>query len=129
SWTADRRIVMGHNAWTDYIVGSRWNIVFDLKPEKGHRIVMDGLPGVIVSDDDFGINANGIMVTETTITGFQGFDPNGTQEFMRARKAMQYSDSIDDYVRIMLDGNNGGVSKDLVNGRNKTGEVGLVDVV
>jgi len=47
------------------------------------------------------------MITETTITGFTLFDPAGKPEFYRARKAMQYSNSIDDYVRIMLDGNNG----------------------
>jgi len=23
---------MGHNAWTNYIIGERWNIVFDIKP-------------------------------------------------------------------------------------------------
>ena len=39
---------MGHNAWTSYIVGERWNIIFDIKPIRGHRILMDGLPGVIV---------------------------------------------------------------------------------
>ena len=85
--------------------------------------IMDGLPGVIVSDDDFGINANGIMITETTITGFEGFDPNGKPEFVRARKGMQYSASIDDYVRIMLDGNNGAYANDWLIGDNKTGEI------
>jgi Phospholipase B len=128
SYTRDHRIVMGHNAWTDYIVGSRWNIVFDLKPEKGSRMIMDGLPGIIVSDDDFGINDHGIMVTETTITGFQGFDPNGSPEFFRARKALQYSESIDDYVRIMLDGNNGGYANDWLVGDNKTGEIALFEL-
>ena len=92
-------------------------------PEKGHRILMDGLPGVIASDDDFGINSNGIMITETTITGFEGFDPNGKPEFVRARKAMQYSSSIDDYVRIMLDGNNGAYANDWLIADNKTGEI------
>src|SRR5437763_10456097 len=43
------RIGMGHNTWTDYVKGSRWNIIFDIKPQKGYRILMDGLPGVIVS--------------------------------------------------------------------------------
>ena len=70
SYTKDGKIVIAHNAWTNYVTGARWQIVFDLKPEKGYRILMDGLPGVIVSDDDFGINSNGIMATETTITGF-----------------------------------------------------------
>ena len=59
SHTRDGRIVMGHNAWTNYVVGTRWNIVFDIKPEAGSRFIMDGLPGVIVSDDDFGVNSAG----------------------------------------------------------------------
>jgi hypothetical protein len=121
--TRDGKPVIGHNNWTNYATGSRWNIIFDLTPEKGFRIIMDGLPGVIVSDDDFGINSNGIMVTETTITGFEGYDPNGTPEFMRARKAMQYSTSIDDYVRIMLDGNNGAYANDWLLADTKTGEI------
>jgi hypothetical protein len=127
SYTKDKRIVMGHNAWTDYVVGSRWNIMFDLKPEKGERLLMDGLPGVIVSDDDFTINSAGIMATETTITGFEGFDPNGKPEFMRARKAMQYSKSIDDFAAIMLDGNNGGYANDWLVGNNHTGEIALFE--
>ena len=35
SYTKDGRIVMGHNAWTNYVVGTRWNIIFDLKPAAG----------------------------------------------------------------------------------------------
>src|SRR5712675_2569288 len=128
SYTKDHRIVMGHNAWTSYIVGERWNIIFDIKPIRGHRILMDGLPGVIVSDDDFGINDAGIMITETTITGFASFDPEGSPEFYRARKALQYSNSIDDYVRIMLDGNNGGYANDWLLGDNKTGEIALFEL-
>ncbi|HKQ75746.1 MAG TPA: C45 family peptidase [Blastocatellia bacterium] len=128
SWTKDGRVVMGHNAWTDYVIGSRWNIIFDIKPEKGHRMLMDGLPGVIASMDDFGVNENGIMITETTITGFAGFDPKGKPEFERARKAMQYSGSIDDYMRIMLEGNNGGYANDWLIGDNKTGEIALFEL-
>ena len=123
SYTKDGRIVMGHNAWTNYVVGTRWNIIFDITPEKGHRILMDGLPGIIASDDDFGINSAGIMVTETTITQFEGWDPEGKPEFARARKALQYGESIDDFVRIMLDGNNGGYANDWLIGDNKTGEI------
>ena len=63
------------------------------------------------------------MITETTITQFEGFDPAGKPEFMRSRKALQYANSIDDYVRIMLDGNNGGYANDWLLGDRKTGEV------
>jgi Phospholipase B len=128
SYTRDGRIVMGHNAWTNYVVGTRWNVIFDIKPEHGSRILMDGLPGVIVSDDDFGVNSDGVMVTETTIAQFEGWDPKGKPEFARARKALQYSRSIDDFVRIMLDGNNGGYANDWLVGDNKTGEIALFEL-
>ena len=128
SYTKDHRIVMGHNAWVGYIVGERWNIVFDIKPEHGFRILMDGLPGVITSNDDFGVNSAGMMITETTITGFELFDPKGSPEFYRSRKALQYSNSIDDYVSIMLKDNNGGYANDWLIGDNKTGEVALFEL-
>lgn len=128
TFTKDHRIVMGHNAWVGYIVGERWNIVFDIKPEHGYRMLMDGLPGVIASNDDFGVNSAGLMITETTITGFERFDPKGSPEFYRARKAMQYSNSIDEYVSIMLKDNNGGYANDWLIGDNKTGEIALFEL-
>lgn len=123
SWTKDGRIVMAHSNWTTYIEGSRWNIIFDIVPQQGNHILMDGFPGAIASDDDFGINSAGMIISETTMSNFHGFDPNGKAEFVRARKAMQYANSIDDYVRIMLDGNNGGYANDWLLGDNKTGEI------
>ena len=123
SYTSGGGIVIAHNNWTDYWQGERWRIIFDIVPEHGNRMLMDGFPGVIVSDDDFGVNSQGIMITETTITQFSGFDPNGIPEFVRARKALQYSASIDDYVRIMLDGNNGGYANDWLVADRKTGEI------
>ena len=74
SYTKDGRVVIGHNNWTDYLTGSRWNIIFDIAPATGHRFIMDGMPGLIHSADDFGINDAGIMITETTIGSFHGFD-------------------------------------------------------
>jgi hypothetical protein len=123
SWTKDHQIVMAHNNWTNYANGERWRIVFDIVPDQGYRMLMDGFPGVIASDDDFGVNANGLMITETTISSFHGWDPNGRPEFARARKAMQYASSIDEYVKIMLDGNNGGYANDWLLGDQKTGEI------
>ncbi len=123
SYTKDHKIVIAHNNWTGVYQGARWRIMFDLVPSKGNRILMDGYPGLITSDDDFGINSAGIAVTETTITQFNGYDPKGKPEFARSRKAMQYANSIDDYVRIMLDGNNGGYANDWLLADNKTGEI------
>jgi hypothetical protein len=106
--TKDGKIVIGHNNWSGYLEGARWNIMFDIRPSQGNRILMDGFPGFIHSGDDFGINSAGIVITETTITQFHGFDTNGIPEFVRGRKAMQYASSIDDFDRIMRTGNNGG---------------------
>ncbi|HYM00483.1 MAG TPA: C45 family peptidase, partial [Blastocatellia bacterium] len=128
SYTSDHHIVMGHNNWSDYVSGARWNIIFDIAPEHGYRLMMDGLPGVIISDDDFDVNSAGLVITETTIGSFDGFDPKGSPEFYRARKALQYASSIDDYVRIMLDGNNGGYANDWLLGDNKTGEIALFEL-
>src|SRR5580658_6381849 len=128
SWTKDGKIVMAHNNWTSYANGERWRIVFDIDPKSGHRILMDGIPGVIASDDDFGINDDGLMVTETTITQFEGWDPNGVAEFVRARKALQYASSIDEYTKIMLDGNNGGYANDWLLGDSKTGEIAQLEL-
>ena len=111
-FTTDGRIVIAHNNWSGYLDGERWTVIFDIVPAKGHRILMDGMPGLIHSGDDFGMNDAGIVITETTITGFFGFYAAGVPEFVRARKAMQYSESIDDFARLMKDGNNGGYAND-----------------
>ena len=126
--TKDHQIVIAHNNWTSYLAGERWVIVFDIQPEHGNRILMDGFPGVITSDDDFGVNSAGIMITETTITQFEGWDPEGKPEFMRARKALQYANSIDDYVRIIKEGNNGGYANDWLIGDRKTGEIAYLEL-
>jgi hypothetical protein len=123
SYTKDHQIVMAHNNWTSYLEGVRWKIIFDIVPQTGYAMLMDGFPGVIVSDDDFGVNSGGLMVTETTITDFHGWDPNGKAEFVRARKAMQYAGSVNEYVKIMLDGNNGGYANDWLLADRKTNEI------
>ncbi len=128
SYTKDHQIVIAHNNWTSYLAGERWVVIFDIVPQHGNRILMDGFPGVITSDDDFGINSAGIMITETTITQFEGWDPNGKPEFMRSRKALQYAKSIDDYVRIIKDGNNGGYANDWLIGDRNTGEVAYLEL-
>src|SRR3989441_1303412 len=128
TWTKDGQIVMAHNNWTSYMNGERWRIVFDIAPKNGYRILMDGFPGVIASDDDFGINSDGLMVTETTITQFEGWDPNGKAEFVRARKALQYAGPIDEYTKIMLDGNNGGYANDWLLGDRTTGEIAQLEL-
>lgn len=128
SYTKDGKIVIGHNNWTSYIVGQHWNVVADIVPEKGNRILMDCMPGFIHSGDDFLVTNNGILITETTITQFKGFDSTGIPEFVRARKAAQYANSIDDVVNIFVKGNNGGYANDWLIGDTKTNEVAKLEL-
>jgi len=128
SFTKDGKVVIAHNNWTGYMDGSRWTIAFDIKPEKGYRFVMDGLPGVIHSADDFGINSAGIVITETTITGFSGYNFDGIPEFIRARKAMQYAASIDDVARIFKEGNNGGYANDWLIADTRKNEIASLEL-
>jgi hypothetical protein len=122
-YTRDGRIVIAHSNWSGYLEGARWKIIFDVVPSRGHRIFMDGMPGWIHSGDDFGVNSAGIAITETTISRFRGFDPAGIPEFVRARKAMQYASSIDDFVRIMKEGNNGGYANNWLVADTNTNEI------
>src|ERR1700760_711624 len=89
---------------------------------------MDCAPGFIHSGDDFVISSSGILITETTITQFKGFDTTKTPEFVRARKAAQYANSIDDVVKIMTTDNNGGYANDWLIGDNKTNEVAKLEL-
>jgi Phospholipase B len=127
-WTKDGNIVMAHNSWDDYIMGQRWKIIMDIAPTTGHRLLMQTAPGFIHSGTDFNINAAGIVISETTIGNFRGFDTQGLPEFMRARKAAQYSSSLDDFVTIMRTGNNGGYANAWLIGDIKTGEIGKLEL-
>jgi hypothetical protein len=128
SYTKDGKIVIAHNNWTSYLDGQRWTIIFDIVPAKGSRMVMDGLPGFIHSADDFVVNSNGIAITETTIGHFSGYDPAGIPEFVRARKAAQYSKSIDDFARIMKKGNNGGYANNWLLADVKKNEIASLEL-
>jgi len=128
SYTVGGKIVIAHNNWSSYADGARWTVIFDIEPAHGHRILMDGEPGVITSQDDFGVNDAGLMITETTITQFVGWDPEEKPEFVRSRKALQYGGSIDEYAQIMKDGNNGGYANDWLIGDRKTGEIAYLEL-
>src|SRR5947207_1296470 len=113
---------------THIAAGNSTEVPQEIVPQKGNRMLMDCMPGFIHSGDDFVVSSNGILVTETTITQFKGFDSTGVPEFMRARKASQYADNIDDVVKIFITGNNGGYANDWLIGDTKTNEVAKLEL-
>jgi hypothetical protein len=125
--TKDGGIVLGHNTHDNYY-SPFCNIIIDILPEKGHRILMQTIPGFIHSDTDFFITDAGIVGSETTIGDFFPFDTKGVPEFSRMRTATQYASSIDEWCEIMKKGNNGGYANAWLIGDVKTNEIARLEL-
>lgn len=126
--TADRSIIMGHNFWWGYLTGQHFNVMLCIKPDQGHAFTMQTAPGLVHSGTDVAVSQAGLMLCETTISGFVGFDENGTPEFVRMRSAIQYSSSIDDMIATFKQGNNGGYANTWLIGDQKTGEIAKLEL-
>jgi hypothetical protein len=105
-YTEDGKVVIAHNSFVQYMDGQFYNVILDITPAKGHRIIMQTAPCCIWSGTDVFITSKGIMGTETTIGGFGSYENNYTIA-CRIRQAMQYGNNLDDYVEILLKGNSG----------------------
>jgi hypothetical protein len=127
SMTVDGGIVLGHNTM-NYFYYPICNIILDILPEKGHRILMQTIPGFIHSKTDFFITDAGIVGSETTIDGFFPFDTKGVPEFSRMRSATQYASSIDEWCEIMKKGNNGGHANAWLIGDVNTNEIARLEL-
>jgi hypothetical protein len=121
-WTEDGKIVCAHNSFTDYIDGQWSNVILDLKPSNGYRIMMQTSPCWIWSGTDFFVTAKGIIGTETTIGGFFPYEMNYPIGY-RIRKAMQYGNTLDDYVKILLEENSGDYANSWLFGDTNTNEI------
>jgi hypothetical protein len=121
-WTEDGKIVVAHNSFCDYIDGQFSNVVLDIIPENGYRIIMQTSPCWIWSGTDFFVTSKGIIGTETTIGGFLPYVKKYPIGY-RIRKAMQYGETLDDYVKILLDGNSGDYANSWLFGDTSTNEI------
>jgi hypothetical protein len=126
-YTDDGKIVMTHNSFTNFIDGQYFNVILDLVPIKGHRILMQTMPCYIWSGSDFFLTDAGIMGSETTIGGFLPFE-NNYPISCRIRKAMQYGNSLDDYVATLLDGNSGDYANSWLFGDTNTNEIMVLEL-
>jgi hypothetical protein len=121
----DGRIVFAQLfMWGGY-TGVHWDVICDVVPTRGHRLVYETFPGGIHSAADFYINAAGIMIGETTVMQ-TAFNVKGEPQSSRIRKAAQYSSGIDDVVRILTTGNNGLYTNDWLIGDAKTDETAIL---
>lgn len=125
--TKDGKIVLAHNTMSDFQVAN-YNVVLDLVPAKGHRILMQAQPGWIHSGTDFFLTDAGLVGCETTIGGFKGFSEKGVPEFIRFRRAAQDAGGIDEWCEIMKHGNNGGYANAWLIGDIRTNEIARLEL-
>lgn len=125
--TADGKVVFGHITMFGLHFGPYVNVWIDCKPAKGRRFAMQGFPGAVWSSQDYYQNDAGILLCETTI-GQTPFDAAGEPLTTRARKAIQYSESIDDVVKHLSTRNNGLYTNEWLIADTKTNEIAMFEL-
>jgi hypothetical protein len=125
--TKDGKLVIGHITMSGLGNALASNVWIDVKPAKGNRVVMQGFPGAIWSAQDYYLNSKGIVLTETTIKQSR-FNPDGLPLTARARRAMQYGNSIDDVVKALTEKNNGLYTNDWLLGDANTNEIASLEL-
>jgi hypothetical protein len=118
SYTEKGEAVCAHITFDNFITGQFNTIILYIDTSSSssaqttppqpssNNILMQTFPGGIWSSTDFFVTSAGFMGTETTIGGFNAFQANAPI-CVRARKAMEYSKTLDDYVKYLKEDNSG----------------------
>ena len=118
-YTTDGKPVMFHNTFTVFETCGYANVISTITPSVGHKFTMQTQIGFVHSMADFYIVQVGagendrVAITETTIGGFNKYNPKGIPEFDRIRRAVQHFTSINNendstsFVNIMRTGESG----------------------
>jgi len=122
SYTKDGKIVIAHNSFCEFADGQYYNVILDITPSSGHRILMQTSPCSIWSGTDVFVTSSGIFGTETTIGGFNKYKHNDTIA-CRIRNAMQYGNSFEDYRDLLLLNNSGDYANTWLFGNIHTNEI------
>jgi hypothetical protein len=121
-YTTDGKIVCAHNSFDNYINGQYSCVIMDLRPSSGNRILMQSFPGGIHSGTDVFVTSRGLFGTETTMGGFNAYE-NKDPVCCRIRRAMQYGNSLDDYVAMLTERNSGDYANAWLFGDTRTNEI------
>lgn len=106
--------------WGGYM-GVEWNVMVDVAPTRGQRLVFQTFPGGISSGADWYVNGAGLVIGETTV-GQTPFDAEGSTQSNRIRRAAQYATGIDSFVELFRKGNNGLYTNEWLLADTRTGE-------
>ncbi len=125
--TRDGKMVIGHVTWWPLTLAEQTNVMLDIKPASGHRVLMQSYPGGIESGTDWYQNDAGVVLTESTIEQTP-FNIQGTPVAFRARSAIQYGGNIDEVVQHLGARNNGLYTNEWLIGDAKTNEIAIYDL-
>lgn len=127
SYTKDGKIVCAHNSFDNFIDGQFANVMVDINPTNGNRILMQASPGWIYSGTDYYVTSAGIICTETTIGGFNKFDLKDPI-CCRIRQAMQYANTLDECSTIIQNNNSGDYANSWLIGDTKTNTIMRIEL-
>ncbi|HEY2013909.1 MAG TPA: C45 family autoproteolytic acyltransferase/hydrolase, partial [Bryobacteraceae bacterium] len=125
--TKDGKMVIGHVTWWPLTLAEQTNVMLDIKPTNGHRMLIQGYPGAIESGTDWYQNDAGVVLTETTIRQTP-FNAQGTPVAFRARMAIQYGGNIDEVVKQLGTRNNGLYTNEWLIGDAKNNEIAMYEL-
>ncbi len=126
-YTSDGKIVAAQTTWQNFANGDAYNIILDLQPTQGSRMVMQSVPGYVYSSTDFWVTGAGLLIAETSLNT-AGFKPDQLPEFFRARRAGQYATSIQSWCDLFKFGNNGGYVNTWLLGDTNTNEIAAYEL-
>jgi hypothetical protein len=127
SATRDGKMVIGHVTWWPLTLAEQTNVMLDIKPAAGHRLLMQSYAGGIESGTDWYQNDAGVVLTETTIRQTP-FNFQGTPVAFRARLAIQYGDDVDKVVEQLGTKNNGLYTNEWLIGDAKNNEIAMYEL-
>lgn len=125
--TRDGKMVIAHVTMWPLTLAEQTNIMLDVVPTEGHRVLMQSYPGGIQSGTDWYQNDLGVVLTETTIRQ-SPFNMEGTPVAYRARKAIQYGDSVGKVVELLSTKNNGLYTNEWIVGDSRTNEIAMLEL-
>ncbi|MBS1876210.1 MAG: hypothetical protein JSU00_23555 [Acidobacteria bacterium] len=125
--TRDGHMVIAHTTFWPETLAEQTNIMLDVQPAAGHRVLMQAYPGGIQSGTDWYQNDSGVVLTETTIRQ-TAFNREGTSVGYRARRAIQYGDNIDKVVAYLGEKNNGLYTNEWLIGDAKNDEIAMFEL-
>ncbi len=125
--TRDGKMVIGHVTWWPLTLAEGTNVMLDIQPASGHRVLMQSYAGGIESGTDWYQNDAGVVLTETTIRQTP-FNAQGTPVAFRAREAIQYGGNIDEVVEKLGTRNNGLYTNEWLIGDAKNNEIAMYEL-